>query len=183
MERMKKEDEKRILENVKKAGDAENYETAYDEHGVIKGIKSKTKVSTGKKARAQGARFELKVRQDLESKGRVVDKWTNNVDLAEGKIAPAKRKFNPYSRVMAIGTGFPDFISFKKISDGIYSIIGVECKINGLLSKEEKEKCAWYLQNGVFSGIWIAQKKKEGNKAPVEYYDFKEKYGDKYNKT
>jgi len=35
----------------------------------------------GKKNRQSGARFELKVRADLESKGWIVAKWTNNVDL------------------------------------------------------------------------------------------------------
>ena len=35
----------------------------------------------GKKAKASGQRFELKVRADLESKGWIVDRWTNNVEL------------------------------------------------------------------------------------------------------
>ena len=39
----------------------------------------------GKKARSSGARFELKVRHDLESKGWVVDKWSNNVELEKMK--------------------------------------------------------------------------------------------------
>ena len=53
--------------------------------------------------------------------------------------------------------------------------------MNGALSKEEKEKCAWYLQKGVFSEIWIA--KKGEKKGEIKYEDFKEKYGEKYNKT
>lgn len=182
MKKVKKENKERIIDIIEKAGDPENYETSWDDKGTPKS-KEKSKIKSGKKSRSKGASFELKVRQDLERKGRIVDKWSNNVNLAEGKIVPAKRKFNPYSKVMTIGTGFPDFISFKKISEGIYSVIGVECKVNGLLSHEEKEKCAWYLQNGIFSEIWIAQKKKEGNKATVEYYDFKEKYKEKYDKT
>ena len=180
---MDKKREKEILKIIEKAGDTDNYETSYDEHGVPKGIKSKKKISTGKKSRAQGASFELRVRKDMESKGRIVDKWTNNVDLEAGKIVGAKRKFNPYSRIMSIGTGFPDFISIKNISGDNYSVIGVEVKINGTLSKEEKEKCAWYLQNKIFSEIWVAYKEKEGNRVEVKYYDFKEKYGDKYNKA
>ena len=64
----------------------------------------------GKKSRAAGARFELKVRNDLESQSWVIDKWTNNVDLEAGKLVKAKRKFNPYFKVLGIGTGFPDFI-------------------------------------------------------------------------
>jgi len=79
----------------------------------------------GKKSRAAGNRFELKVRKDLESKGWIVDKWTNNVELGEimpelkgdgmfcGKLVPAKHKFRGMGIPMAIGTGFPDFIAFK----------------------------------------------------------------------
>jgi len=182
MEKTKKKREKEILKKIEQAGDAENYETSWDENGVPRS-KKKSNVQRGKKSRSSGARFELKVRQDLESKGRTVDKWTNNIDLEAGKITPAKRKFNPYSRVMAIGTGFPDFISIKHISGELYSVIGVEVKINGTLSKEEKEKCAWYLKNNIFSQIWIAKSVKKGNKTEVEYYDFAEKYGNKYDKT
>ena len=39
------------------------------------------KQKQGKKNRQAGARFELKVRSDLESKGWIVDRWTNNVEL------------------------------------------------------------------------------------------------------
>ena len=49
--------------------------------------------------------------------------------------------------------------------------------MNGILSKEEKEKCRWYLKNGVFSAIWIAKKGKK--RGQIEYDDFAEKY----NKT
>jgi hypothetical protein len=44
------------------------------------------KSKRGKLARASGARFELKVRSDLESQGWIMDKWTNNVDLQIGKM-------------------------------------------------------------------------------------------------
>ncbi len=37
----------------------------------------------GKKARSAGARFELKVRADLESKRWIVDKWSNQVIFEE----------------------------------------------------------------------------------------------------
>ncbi len=84
---------------------------------------------------------------------------------------------------MVIGTGFPDFISIKRIYEGVYSVIGVEVKMNGILSKIEKEKCAFYLQKGIFSAIWIAKANKEGRKVEIEYDDFQEKYGKKYNKT
>ena len=39
----------------------------------------------GKKARADGVKFELKVRKDLEAQGWIVDKWSNNVDLINEK--------------------------------------------------------------------------------------------------
>jgi len=41
------------------------------------------KKTQGKKNRAAGARFELKVRHDLESKGWIVFKNTNNVEFYE----------------------------------------------------------------------------------------------------
>ena len=85
----------------------------------------KKKVSQGKKNRAAGSRFELKVRKDLESKGWIVDKWTNNVDLIfhedseklryiDGNLIPAKHKFRGMGIPMVMGTGFPDFIAFTK---------------------------------------------------------------------
>ena len=83
---------------------------------------------------------------------------------------------------MTIGTGFPDFVSIAHIHDGFYSVIGVEVKINGILSKEEKEKCKWYLEKEIFSDIWIAKAKKNGKKTEIEYIDFKEKYMKETNK-
>ena len=167
------------MKRIREAGDPTNYETSWSEEGIPKS-KKKSEITKGRTSRARGARFELKVRKDLEDKGRFVDKWSNNVDLEENKLIIAKRKYNPYSRVMAIGTGFPDFISFKEINKGTYSIIGVEVKINGLLSKEEKQKCKWYLEKGVFSAIWIAKAEKKGRKIEVVYIDFIEKYGNKF---
>jgi hypothetical protein len=179
MIKVSKEREKKIMDLVRKAGDPENYEVSHDERGIPV-VKKKANVKSGRISKARGARFELKVRKDLESQGRVVDKWTNNVDLELDKVMIAKRKYNPFSRVMTIGTGFPDFVSIKKVRDDLYSVIAVECKMNGTLSKIEKEKCAWLLKEGVFSAIWIA---KMGEKrGQIVYDDFKEKYGAKYNK-
>jgi len=94
-----------------------------------------------------------------------------------------------------VGTGFPDFIAFRKTmcssaytlnstsqkfrNEGAknHEVIGVEVKINGILSKIEKEKCAWYLKEGIFSRILIAKSVKDGRKIKIEYVDFKEKYG------
>lgn len=193
MKRVKKENKKKIMEMVRKAGDPDNYEVSYDYRGIPTS-KYKPNIKRGGNSRARGARFELKVRRDLESKGRVVDKWNNNVDLPsnddsskdystehsgepdEGKIVVAKRKYNPFSKVMTIGTGFPDFVSIKQIHDRAYSVIGVEVKMNGILSKEEKEKCRWYLKKKIFSQIWIAKAIKKGRRIEIEYADFAEKY-------
>lgn len=159
-------------------------------------------VKQGKKNKASGRAFELRVRKDLESKNWTICKWSNNVDLkynivqvdtstmnvekgivgtavnsVPGKIIPAKHKFNPFSRVMSIGTGFPDFIIFKRTdirkedsSDWLYQLQGVEVKSNGTLSKEEKEKCIWYLENNIFSKILIASKSIKRGK--IEYKEF-----------
>lgn len=177
MNRLKKEDVERFLNKERKAGDPENYETSWNEEGLPVS-KKKSEIKKGRASRARGARFELKVRRDLEEKGRTVDKWGNNVEMDEneGKLIIAKRKYNPVTKFMAIGTGFPDFIALKKVHEGLYSAIGVEVKINGILSKEEKEKCRWYLEKGIFSDIWIAKEKKDGRKSEVEYVDFKERY-------
>ena len=128
----------------------------------------------GKKSRAAGARFELKVRNDLESQSWVIDKWTNNVDLEAGKLVKAKRKFNPYFKVLGIGTGFPDFIGIKRVGK-FYEVIGIEVKVNGWLDKIEKEKCKFLLNKKIFSRILIAKKGKERGK--IEYIDFEKKYG------
>lgn len=166
---------------MEKSVKKDELEISWDqEKGHYKQI-SKAKKKQGKKSRTQGSQFELKVRKDLESKGRIVDKWTNNVGLEEQKVVQAKRKYNPFKKMLVVGTGFPDFISIKHVRDELYSVIGVEVKMNGLLSKEEKEKCAFYLQNNIFSQIWIA--KKGEKRGEIEYIDFKEKYGNKYNKT
>jgi len=137
----------------------------------------------GKKNRASGARFELKVRQDLEKMGWIVDKWTNTVDYDKegriGKVSPAKRKYNPFKKIMVIGTGFPDFIAFRRNSN-FYEIIGVEVKGKGYLDQIEKGMGFWLIENKIFSRILIAKKgKKRGS---IEYFNFEEKYMKKNDK-
>tara|TARA_Y100000296_G_C5174178_1_gene259044 strand:+ start:2162 stop:2587 length:426 start_codon:yes stop_codon:yes gene_type:complete len=127
----------------------------------------------GKRNRAAGARFELKIRKDLEKKGWIIDKWSNNVDLEKNKIIPAKRKYNPFKKIMIIGTGFPDFIGFK-FEKKKYDIIGIEVKGNGWLNQNEKKKCKWLLDNHIFSKILIAKKGKK--RGEIEYIDFEKKY-------
>jgi len=168
----------------------------------------------GKRSRAQGKAFELRVRKDLEEKGWIVSKWNNNVEFPikigivkhmkdaneypamkqmGGKCIPAKAKFNPFTKMLMMGSGgFPDFIAFKNFKkerrDGnniedfknkyndylmTYEVVGVESKINGTLDKEERAKCEWLLKNNIFSRIFIAQKIKVGRKVEIEYKEFK----------
>ena len=161
------------MEKIEKAS-SEEYETEWSGDGKIGIQKSKTNIKKGKKSKTKGGQFELRVRQDLEEKGWIVDKWSNNVELEEGKLIPAKRKFNPFSKVMTIGTGFPDFVCFQIMGERTYDIIGVEVKVGGVLSREEKEKCKWYLDKKIFSRILVAKKIKEKNRIHVEYIDFLE---------
>ena len=158
------------------------YKASFDEKGNVV-LKKKSAIKRGAKSRMQGGQFELRVRKDLEKKGWIVDKWSNNIDFSKGgevvgfpngKVIPCKRKFNPFSKVMTIGTGFPDFVAFQRMDEEKYTVIGVEVKMNGMLSKIEKEKCLWYLENKIFSEIWIAKKVKEKNRVHVEYSDVRE---------
>ncbi len=127
----------------------------------------------GKKNRSSGARFELKVRNIMEKEGWIMDKWTNNVDLKEDKLIKSRRKYNPFSKVLSIGTGFPDFIGFRLAKEN-YEVVGVEVKANGWLDRSEKEKCWWYLEKKIFSKILIAKRGKK--KGEIEYINFLEKY-------
>ena len=132
----------------------------------------------GKRNRKKGGDFEREVRAELESKGYIVSKWSNNVEcIVEdnvnlpgkkiykcAKLIPAKHKFNPFNKVMSMGTGFPDFIAYKKVGKG-FMILGVEAKSNGYLDQEEKSKCRWLRSNN----IWIAKKDTSG----IKYEEFK----------
>jgi len=166
----------KILDEIKKAA-SEEYETEWTNGGRIRTLKKKSKIKSGKKSKAKGGQFELRVRNNLVEKGWTVDKWSNNIDLGKGEMHPAKRKYNPFSKAMTIGTGFPDFVAFQLMDEGRYNVIGVEVKTNGNLSRIEKEKCAWYLKNKTFSEIWVAKKVKEKNRVRVEYVDVKEILG------
>ena len=112
----------------------------------------------GKQNLEKGRRFENKVRKDLESRGWIVSRWQNNVEFVEyegatvGNLIPARQgKFRKTS------TGFPDFIIFKPTYN--QEVWGVECKVNGYLTKEEKEKAIFYLENRIFKKFIIAMKK------------------------
>jgi hypothetical protein len=166
-------DRKEVLDKIKKAS-SEKYETIWDDGGRIVQQKKKSEMVKGKKSKAKGGQFELRVRKDLEDKGWIVDKWSNNFDIDNGKVIPAKRKYNPFAKVMTIGTGFPDFVAFQLRDEGKYKVVGVEVKVNGTLSREEKEKCRWCLKNKIFSAVWVAKKKKVNNRVFVEYINVKE---------
>ncbi len=60
-----------------------------------------------------------------------------------------------------------------KFSSSLYE----KSQIDEEMSQCEKEKCAWYLKNKIFSKILIAKKGKK--RGEIEYMDFKEKH----NKT
>ena len=112
--------------------------------------------------RARGKRFEERVRKDIEKKGWIVDRWNNNVETIsrEGvEYAPMsysliKQKYHRFNKF----TGFPDFMAYEPT---IYDFVGVECKSNGYLTKEEKAKCQWLLDNKIFTSIMIASKGKK----------------------
>ena len=139
--------------------------------------KSVSKKRQGKKNRAAGARFELKVRSSLENEGWIISKWMNTVDYEKegkiGKLVPAKRKYNPFFKALTIGTGFPDFICFRRKENG-YEVIGLEVKTRGYLDKIERGMCHWLIENRIFSRILIAKKGKK--RGEIEYIDFAEKY-------
>jgi hypothetical protein len=144
--------------------------------------KKKTNYSKqGKLNRAAGRRFEAKVRQNLEEMGWIIAKWMNTIDYSKNKIVPAKRKYNPFLKVLSIGNGFPDFICFKKVEsseEGNFEVIGLEVKSNGYLDKVEKDMCSWLLENKIFSKILIAKAVKNGRKLDIEYIDFSKKYNE-----
>jgi hypothetical protein len=157
---------------LKSRGKEEEFKTVFGDDGSVKFVK-KSDEARGKKSRSKGGAFEARVRKDLEEKGWVVDKWSNNVNLDEGRVVPCKRVFKRFGvgkGVMTIGTGFPDFVCFEKRGD-LYKVIGIEVKVSGKLDREEKEKCKWLLENGVFSEILVASKLKIKNRVHVEYID------------
>jgi hypothetical protein len=135
----------------------------------------------GKKNRNSGRIFEAQVREDLENMGWIVNKWTNTVDSdsdgKKGKLVKCKPKFNPFTKSLMMNTGgFPDFVCFKRNSDGNYEVIGLEVKSTGYLDQKEKGMCIWLLENKIFSRILIAKKNKKEKTLEIEYLNFREKY-------
>ena len=173
VDREKKLKRKDFLEEIKKAA-SEEYVTEWDSEGRVGSQKKKSNIDRGSVSKSAGGSFELKARKDLEDKGWIVDKWSNNVDMEKGKVVSCKRVFKRFGvgkGVMTIGTGFPDFVCFERRGD-LFKVIGVEVKMNGNLSREEKLKCSWLLKEGIFSEILVASKVKEKNRVRVVYVDF-----------
>ncbi len=82
----KKLKKKDFLEEIKKAS-SEEYVTEWDADGRIGTQKKKTNVKRGSMSKSSGSAFELKVRKDLEEKGWIIDKWSNNIEFEEDENA------------------------------------------------------------------------------------------------
>lgn len=164
------------------------------------------KVKQGKKNRASGAAHELRVRKDLEEKGWIVDKFSNNIDMTTnlnpdrntstymgngaiastlayyppkyGKIVPAKRKYAGPGRPMAIGTGFPDFVCIK-----VHDLTDPQTYLVQFVECKTNGKLdkiekekCAWLQEQGYN-IFIASKTKVKNRIVIKYENFFEKYG------
>lgn len=113
----------------------------------------------GKNNRAKGKAFEKRVEKDLESKGWIVIKFNKQVDLDKNELVTAKPQFNPFfKRIVGEGSGFPDFLIFRKSPNETDFIIQlVECKINGYLDLKEKGKVEW-IKSKLKIPVFIASK-------------------------
>jgi len=157
-------------------------------------MKDPKNVKQGKANRRLGADTERRTRKDLEKDGWIVSRWQNNVEfniehqgnavqiipdeVVVGKCIAAKQ-----GRFRMTSTGFPDFFAYKKIAcwncrahkfgECSYEIVFIECKTNGKMSKEEKEKAKWYLDNGYCDRFYIAYRIKIKNRIKIEYKEFK----------
>lgn len=118
-------------------------------------MKPANKKEGGRLGRARGKKFELKVRHYLESRGYIVCKWGNIVDLENKKLIQAKTKYNPFTKSSSQGNGFPDFIAYKKNKDS-FDIVGVESKLRKYLSPMEKKMCEWLIENNIFTALIVA---------------------------
>ena len=134
-----------------------------------------------------GADFERRVRKDIDRRGWNISKYQNNIEFEKdadnqilywtGKSVPAKA-----SKFRLSSTGFPDFICIKRINRTFYDVIFIECKTNGYLSKIEKVKAKWYIENNYCSSFLIASKEKIKNKIHINYKRLNTKLVDKNQK-
>lgn len=107
----------------------------------------------GRKNRKEGAEHELECRDYLINEGYTVSKWKN--DVKEGELVPAKNLFWGKGRAVSLNSGFPDFVAFKLLDNGHYEVLGVEAKSNGYLTPEERIKMQYYLDNHIFSKLYV----------------------------
>jgi len=128
-------------------------------------ITKEQKSKMGKKSRADGAAWERRVRDLLTEDGWFVSKFQSNIDLETRKLIAAKSNM-----FMARSMGFPDFIIWKKTDWGGYDVRGIECKCNGFLSADEKQKMAILKELGVFSRLFIAKKCKKNERCIFAMY-------------
>lgn len=137
-------------------------------------METKERKKLGASKRKEGKDFEKRVYSDLVEKCWIVNRWSN--DVKDGEVVQAKMKWLPTPRGrFPVNTtpGFPDFICFLNCEGtSMYKLIAVESKITGVLDKLEKEKCQWYLDNKIFSKIFIAIKHKIKNRIHIEYKEF-----------
>lgn len=119
----------------------------------------------GRRNKINGANFERKTKEHLTEQGWNVSKFQSNIDIPTRKLITAKS-----NRFLMRTTGFPDFICWKPNTDGGYNVIGVESKINGYLSKEEKQKIEILLELNVFSNIYVARKEKRDGRTSFPLY-------------
>lgn len=135
-------------------------------------METKDRRKLGKKSRAAGKRFEIKVREDLEKKGWIVFRNSNDATpqvkkkskdgSSEEMLVPfvfkqAKSKWNPFTKMpMTMQSGFPDFVCIRQLEYKDIAIITklnqwdvqfVECKLGKYLDKIEKEKVQWIKDN------------------------------------
>lgn len=131
-----------------------------------------SKSKQGKKNRAAGKRYELKVRASLEKEGFIVVKWTNQVDLINNKLIQAKSKYNPFlKRVINEGSGLPDLLGYRLLRGrNLFEIIGFEAKLGKYLDAEEKKKMRWLLDNKIFNKIFICHPGKK--RGEIVYDEF-----------
>ena len=78
------------------------------------------------------------------------------------QIKPKVFSVGHYNQYFYLGEEVKDSYGIKKENiideEDLFQVIGVESKMDGKLTKEEKEKCSWLLENNIFSKILIAQK-------------------------
>jgi hypothetical protein len=84
----------------------------------------------------------------------------------KGKLINAKHTFNPFTKAMSAGNGFPDFVCFKYETlidtNVLFMIRLIECKMNGKLDKIEKEKVEWIKSNLKIPVIVASKGEKRG---------------------